>query len=280
MNLQKLQYFIEMAKQQSFTKASEKLYISQPALSKQIKLLEEELGFALFMRSSKGVKLTPKGYALYQELQPLFFAIDQKVYQHMNHDQIRFGSTPILSSYYLHEHYEKIQHSNIFVTAIQDDNRDLLPMLHQGEIDAAIVQDVSSAEGLYSRFLFEDVFVAAIPQYNPLASKDEVTLRECFHYPQIATPKGTPFSEKIHKRMEEEGLKPDVFETHYHAMAGFVSVGVGIAYLPEMMSKHIEYKGLVFVPIKDTPLKRDMYLFASTQPLLDLLLDLFQPSYL
>ncbi|GGD05921.1 LysR family transcriptional regulator [Pontibacillus salipaludis] len=279
MKLQKLQYFIEMAKQKSFTKASNKLHISQPALSKQIKLLEEEIGFALFRRSSKGIELTHKGYAFYQDIEPLFFAIEQKVYQHMNHDEIRFGSTPILSSYFLHEHYEKIQNSNIYITAIQDDNRDLLPMIQSGEIDAAIIQDIATAEAVYSRFLFEDRFVAAIPLSYSLASKESVTLEECFQHPQITTPKGTPFYNRLQERMEEQGMTPDIFETHYHAMAGFVSVGVGIAYLPKMMSRHIEYKGLVFVPIKGEPLKRDMYLHASTKPVLDLLYDLLRPSW-
>ena len=65
--LQKLNAFIEVAKQQSFTKAAEVLYISQPALSKQMRKLEDELGFSLFNRDSYGVELTEKGRGMVEE---------------------------------------------------------------------------------------------------------------------------------------------------------------------------------------------------------------------
>ncbi|MYL33613.1 LysR family transcriptional regulator [Pontibacillus yanchengensis] len=273
MNLHKLNYFIEIAKQRSYTKASKKLYVSQPALSKQMKLLEEEMGFPLFTRSAKGLELTEKGLSLYRDIEPLLNQLDHVVHQYQNHDTIRFGSTPLLSSYFLHKHYHKLEYTNFQVTAIEDDSQDLIPLLKANEIDAAIVQDIQSVKGLSSTLLFEDEFLAAIPSNSPIASQSSVTLEECFTQKQIIPPKGTSLHEKLQHIMAKNQFKSDVLETHYQAMAGIVSLGTGIAYLPEMMAKQIEYRGVTFLPIKGRPLKRDMYLYAITPSMLDFLFD-------
>lgn len=67
MNLMKLEYFIEVAKYRSFTKAAQKCHVAQPAISQQIKSLEQDLGFELIDRASKQFKLTEAGRALYQD---------------------------------------------------------------------------------------------------------------------------------------------------------------------------------------------------------------------
>lgn len=270
MVLQKLKYFIEVAEQRSLTKAAKALYISQPALSKQMKLLEQELGFPLFNRSVRGVEFTQKGLGLYQELAPLFSQIDRTIHQYMHQDKIRFGSTPFLSTYLLHELYDKLQHPNFHVTAIKDDSQDLLPLLESQEIDAAIIQDVPSYRNLYSKFLFRDDFKAAIPVSSPLASKMEVTLDECLSETQIIPPEG-PLSSQVRKILQDKEFVGEIMEAHYHAMVGLVSLGIGIAYIPNIMVEQIEYKGVVFLPIKDTPFKREMYLYAVSPSILDFL---------
>lgn len=71
MNLTRLQYFIEVARSGSFSEAAQKLYTSQPNLSKQISAFERELGFAVFTRTTRSVRLTPAGQYLYDQLQGL-----------------------------------------------------------------------------------------------------------------------------------------------------------------------------------------------------------------
>lgn len=71
MNLIQIEYFVEVARLLSFTKAAEMLHISQPALSKQIMLLEKELGVKLMDRDQRGVKLTLSGKVLLEECEKL-----------------------------------------------------------------------------------------------------------------------------------------------------------------------------------------------------------------
>jgi DNA-binding transcriptional LysR family regulator len=154
--LHQLTLFIKIAEERSFTRAAKALFVSQPALSKQMKKLEEEFGFPLFNRSVKGVELTPKGKAFYEDIRPLFSQINQTVDRYKKFDQIRFGSTPILSTYFLPGFYKQLQYSNVHVTAIREDSLDLVPLLKAHEIDAAVVQNTPVIEGMYSNFSFQN----------------------------------------------------------------------------------------------------------------------------
>lgn len=71
MNLIRIQYFVEVAKRENFSQAAQALYVSQPNLSKQISLMEQELGFALFHRVGKTVRLTQAGRYLYEKFKDL-----------------------------------------------------------------------------------------------------------------------------------------------------------------------------------------------------------------
>ena len=79
MELRQIECFLAVAEQLNFTRAAETLYISQPALSKQITRLEQEIGVQLFARKSRGIELTPAGTALYHAAERIFEAIDDAV---------------------------------------------------------------------------------------------------------------------------------------------------------------------------------------------------------
>lgn len=268
--LHQLTYFIKIAEERSFTSAAKALFVSQPALSKQMKKLEEEIGFSLFNRSVKGVELTTKGKAFYEDIRPLFSQINQTVDRYKKFDQIRFGSTPMLSTYFLPGFYKKLQYSNVNVTAIREDSLDLIPLLKAHEIDAALVQNTPAIQGMYSTFLFSEPFVAAIPTSITLEGKKEITLDECFSYTQIIPPTGY-LSEQVRGLLSDDLFEGDVLETHYLGMGGLVSLGIGIAYLPKMMADAIEQKGVTFLPLKGEPLHREMYLHTNSPDLLKLL---------
>lgn len=79
MNLLQIEYFLAASEKLNFTAAAEKLYISQPALSKQIKLLENELGVKLFVRNKKRITLTDAGYSFRKDLENVIQNLEQAV---------------------------------------------------------------------------------------------------------------------------------------------------------------------------------------------------------
>ena len=79
MNIQTLKYFLAVAREENFTRAADTLFITQPALSKQLKLLEEELGKKLFTRQNSGIKLTAEGILLKSRAENLVELADKIV---------------------------------------------------------------------------------------------------------------------------------------------------------------------------------------------------------
>ncbi len=102
MNFIQLKYFAEVARHRNFTRASAALRIAQPAVTRQIRLLETELGLALLTRHARGVALTPAGAVLYERCGPLLLAMEQTRSEMRNltdvpSGNLRIGCTPALT---------------------------------------------------------------------------------------------------------------------------------------------------------------------------------------
>ncbi|KAB8135750.1 LysR family transcriptional regulator [Gracilibacillus oryzae] len=214
MNLQKLEYFLLVAKEKSISSAANKLFVSQPAVSKQMKKLEETLGFPLFVRMSKGISLTDKGQQLYNDIEPIIYQLKYQLKKHMNDQVVRMGSDPLLASYYFADYIKDQNLFQIKLTQLKDDTIDLLPLLKSREIDAAIIQDHPHQKGLYSTFLFSDNFYAAVPVNHQLAELDHVSITDCFQYTQLLPPNTTPLYQKIRRLMEKDARPlPDIMRS-------------------------------------------------------------------
>ncbi|WP_018924612.1 LysR family transcriptional regulator [Salsuginibacillus kocurii] len=272
MKLHLLESLLTIVQYKSISKAAEALYISQPALSKQLRQLEEQLGFPLFVRTSAGVQLTAKGEAFYQDAAPLIKQLEHTWENHQQQIGIRIGSDPILASYYFPDCMDYAPHLNMQITDIKDDSVDLLPLLKNQDIDAAVIQDYPEETSLHSSFLFEDVFYAAVSINHTLADKQEVFIQDCLAYKQLLPPKGTPLYQRITQLLSTYDFSPPVREMPYHSLVGSVARNNGITYLPEIMVHKMAYRGVIFLPITNSPLIRSMYLYTTSKPLLDQLL--------
>ena len=106
MKIEKIGYFLSVARHLNFTKAAQECHIAQPAISRQMSSLEEELGFALFDRSSRKVRLTPAGQSFYTSMMRFVNDYDNGVEQlrHISEERMQMvvctgalGISPLLS---------------------------------------------------------------------------------------------------------------------------------------------------------------------------------------
>lgn len=276
MNLQTLEYFIVAAKEKSISKAAEKLFVSQPALTKQIKRLEELLGFPVFNRLSNGITLTVKGEQFFKDIEPAINQLRFDIAKHMSNQNIKIGSDPFLATYYYPDFIGNTQPLNIHITKITEDTLDLIPLMQSGEIDAAIIQDQPAQKGLVSSWLFDDEFYAAVPQSYECADQPSISIAECLQFTQILSSSVTPLYKRIEHLIDKNvQTVPEIIEMPYHALIGFVAQGIGVSYLPSIMVRKMNYKGVSFIPIKNAPLKRKMYLYAPSKELLHSLRKVF-----
>ena len=163
MNLRQLSYFVRIAELQSFTRAATVLHVAQPSLSRQVQLLEHELGVLLFVRSDKGAKLTEAGVALHERAQAVLQQVRQlrdEVGQHAQapRGQLGFGVPPslfdLLTVPLVRAYRERYPDVRLFIT------ENISALLHEavltGKLDAAIISDAEPMGTLRSQRLLRE----------------------------------------------------------------------------------------------------------------------------
>lgn len=182
--------FLAVAQTKSLSAASKRLFISQPAISKAIKQLENELGTALFFRSSKGVQLTDDGELLYSHV---FNAINEinigeqllNSRKELGVGRIRFGASNTLCKYILlpklQKYVRKNPHISISIncqssihTKALIDNRDI-------DIGLIATPDYQKGLKLYSAGSIHDTFVASPGYIKNLLLRENTTMSNLFH---------------------------------------------------------------------------------------------------
>ncbi|MFC2583308.1 MAG: LysR family transcriptional regulator [Lachnoanaerobaculum saburreum] len=176
-HLAQYRIFFEVAKAGSISKAAKLLYISQPAISKSILRLEENLEIALFTRTSKGVSLTPEGQIFYEYLQNAFSAIEAgeihlaKIKQ-FNIGKITIGTSNTLCKYillpYLNKFMKENPHTMVSIFTQSSDRTSLL--LSENKIDIGLVAKPAKTQSMSYINIMEihDIFVATPAYLNSL----------------------------------------------------------------------------------------------------------------
>jgi len=179
MNLEFYKTFFYAAKHESISKAAEHLYITQPAVSRAIRQLEDNLGCSLFIRTSKGVKLTPEGQILYENIDKAFqflFTAERKIdeYKNLLSGEVRIGVSDTLCKYYLVPYLKLFHtlHPAIKIHVVCPTTPVIIHLLKAGKIDFGLINMPYYDEQLVFRSIMEiqDCFAAG-DKYRNLSAK-------------------------------------------------------------------------------------------------------------
>lgn len=172
--------FYEVASRLSFSKAAEALYISQPAVSKQIKKLEADLGVPLFERKGSTILLTSSGEQLL-----IYLKQAKQIQQQIDSDldiiktqlrakgELRIGASTTLSLYVLPKVLSAFRQKwpEVKITLINRNTENILKALIQGDIDLAVVEDRQEGYGIQYDFFMSDRIVPVCSSKSPYAGK-------------------------------------------------------------------------------------------------------------
>jgi len=261
--MQRLPVFLSAAEYLNFTKAAEVHCISQTAVSQQIKLLEQELGFQLFVREKRGVSLTPAGEAFYQQCKVLITQYYSAVARAQriaagNPDALRLGYASAyelwtvsgLVSRYCRR-YPRRQ------VEFQDgSSKTIIDQIADGKVDIGVISLVGVVipNWLSVKILLEEPCVLMISSTHPLASAPEIDPRDLKDIPIV-------LNSGANHRMSEAsiidmythlGLSDNkrLYAEDFYSLALLVNLGQAISIMPQGM-EHMGIKGLSFVPIKN-----------------------------
>jgi LysR family hydrogen peroxide-inducible transcriptional activator len=246
MNLRALQYFVKLADLKHFSKAAEACFVSQPTLSTQIKKLEDELGVQLVERSPKNIMLTPAGEDVAERARLVLHDIEQiRVIARRSGNPadgvFRLGLFPTLAPYFLPHVVPSIRkrYPNLRLQLAEEKTEDILRMLRQGELDAALLALPIADDGLEMEILFEEPFVLALPGEHPLAGHPDVTLDDLKDVELLLLEEGHCLREHALEVCAMAGAQErvDFHATSMETLRQMVAANVGVTLMPILAVK-------------------------------------------
>lgn len=284
MELRHLRYFVGVGEEQHFGRAAERLHIAQPALSRQIQDLESELGFALFDRLPRGVRLNAAG--------KLFLTDARRILQDVAEAKLRAerialgkaGTLRIGIATALSWHGLVVDSFRQFRSEQPDAQLELhhLLSIHQidaimsGRLDAGFAASLIPLHKNLAHWEFaRDRMVLAVPEGHPLTTRKQIRLRDLRNLPFVWFPRwaNPVFYDQMMQECARGGLTaPRVVQeaTDRDANLGLVQCRVGLSWQNEAVRWHCP-KGIVLVPVVDMNVRLPFNLIwkkDNTSPLL------------
>ena len=269
MELRHLRYFAAVASDLSFTRAAARLRVAQPALSRQIRQLEDELGVALLTRSSRGVQLTESGRAFLAEARALLLHSEQAMRtarQSETGKEINVGYiwglfhslVPLWLEHFRQKNPQIAAH--LFDLTPMDQARKLL----DGKLDAGFIGFAHEADtpGLSRRKVGACAFVAALPADHPEAGRAKVALASLANdfFLGISEQTYPGASRHVTEAFSDAGFRPKVLQMveRGYTIIGLVASRCGVALVPDSLQA-LPHAGVTFRPLVKPPLA-DLYL--------------------
>jgi DNA-binding transcriptional LysR family regulator len=255
-NLEYYKIFYYATKTGSFTNAAEQLCISQPAVSQGIKVLEKNLGSKLFIRTSKGVELTPEGKVLYSYVERGYEYIltGEKTFKKMldfENGEIRIGASDMTLEFYLLpylEHFHKL-FPKIKVTVTNGPTPETLKHLYAGKIDFGIVSspfEVKKDSKVTKVQEIQDVFVAGAGLLE--LKNRKVKYKELEELPIICLEHNTSTRKYIDQYLEENNvvLEPEFELATSNMIVQFATKNLGVGCVVSDFAREKIKEGVLF----------------------------------
>src|SRR3569833_1150375 len=266
MELRHLRYFRAVGREEHFGRAAKILHVAQPALTRQIRHLEEELGVALFERRPRGVQLSAAGRMFLSESEAILAHVERSVEKARSYASGHFGTVRVGFSEIASGHREipgkllavRLNEPNGTLELLPMSSQDQLVAVQDAEIDAAIVYDVHHDTAPEQQLDYPDIGESEIEQAlykgHPLANAKQIRKKdlrgENFLWPYRK--RAPSYAEALMKACVAHGVLPNVIqETATHSiLLSLVAVGMGIGFV-EFSEHRVQSSSVVLRKVSD-----------------------------
>jgi DNA-binding transcriptional LysR family regulator len=282
-DLRQLRYFVAVAEESSYTRAAERLTMSQQSLSQQITLLERMLGVKLFDRDTRGTGLTAVGALFLPEARAVLARAAEAVDVVARAARGEIGSLCLAflatTTNYLLPPVVRAVRQRLPELRLTTEETTIAPLvegLFKGRYDVAFTRP-PLVDGLETRTLVSEPVCAVLPEGHPLAGRSELTLGELAGERWVLTPRSSwePWHQAFDASFHTAEFTPDVVQrdASVRGLLGLVAAGVGVTRLARSASS-LRRTGVVFVPLAGEFVPTEMvWLSGNTSPALRGLLD-------
>lgn len=272
----KLKVFCTVAETKSFSKTSEIIHLTQPAVSLQIQALEEIYETKLFDRSSSTVTLTPAGEILYKyakEILGLYASVEKVIGEitGLVKGSISIGASSTIGNYLLPGVITdfKKAHLKIKIHLLVGNTKRVVDMLNSGSIDVGLVEGEVSRQKMVVEKLIPDELLLVVPAHHPWAKKKDISISELTKEPFIFREGGSGTRQMIEMFLSKYGISPNNMKVAMvlgstEAIKEAVENGLGVSILSRWaVRKELKYGTLQLLRLKEERVNRDFSLIVN-----------------
>jgi DNA-binding transcriptional LysR family regulator len=269
----KLRVFCTVAETKSFSKASEIIHLTQPAVSLQIQALEETYETKLFDRSSSTVTLTPAGEILYKfakEILQLYAQADKDIGEitGLVKGSIVIGASTTIGNYVLPSVVSDFKNKNpkIKIQLLVGNTKRIVELLNAGNLDMGLVEGEVTKYKIISEKLLADELILIVPAHHPWAKKKDISVLDIMKEPVIFREEGSGTRQVIESHLNKRGISVQNMNIttilgSTEAIKEAVENGIGISIVSKWaVRRENRYGSVKMVKFKEGRLLRDFSL--------------------
>lgn len=272
--LRHLRYFIAVAEELHFGHAAARLNISQPPLSQQLQILEQQIGARLFARTNRSVSLTEAGRQFLADSRQILSQVDDAAARaarlhHGETGELRIGftsSAPFIKAVSDTLSTFRRRYPDVHIQTRETNTREQIVPLNEGALDLGLMRNTHLPDTLVWERVLREPLLAMVPRDHPLASQPCVSLRELAREPFVFFDPhvGTGLYDDILGLMRRYDLTPAITQEVGEAMTiiGLVAAGLGVSILPASF-RRVQLLEMCWLPIEEQDAVSEMWLVWS-----------------
>ncbi|MEN3261283.1 LysR family transcriptional regulator [Sodalis endosymbiont of Spalangia cameroni] len=258
MDIRTLRYFVEVIRQQSFTRAAAKLYVTQPTISKMLKHLEEELDCRLIVREGRALKMTDSGRAVYQRGLAILDEFGQLKAEleditALRKGRLRLGIPPMVGT----QMAELIgdfrqRYPGIELEIAEFGGVTMQQAVLAGELDLALTALTAEVDpDLAALPLFSHPLCAVVPRRAPWLTRRDVPFTLLGEWPVLIYNEDFSLYRQLLDAFDAAGIEPQIAvrSGQWDFLAAMVAAGIGLAVLPEPLCRRLDSQHLLWLPL-------------------------------
>jgi LysR family transcriptional activator of glutamate synthase operon len=255
MEIQQLYYYMELCKQKNFTEAGYACNMTQGALSKQIRKLENELGITLIRRNTREFELSKEGEIFLSYAKKMTGTYEEMLKNVQKNQEIKIGCMPVLAPYHFARLVADFRKEYPDIKLVIDERIASEIQENSDRYDFLILRENMMEDQKKFRFspLYDDKLCAVLYEKHPLYGRDRLQLKELKDDVFIFPERGSGSYEVFYKSCEKAGFEPKIaFEfPQANTIMSFVSEGVGVTITFSTVYREAKCAGVKMIPLED-----------------------------
>ena len=255
MEIQQLYYYMELCKQKNFTEAGYACNMTQGALSKQIRKLENELGITLIRRNTRKFELSKEGEIFLSYAKKMTGTYEEMLKNVQKNQENKIGCIPVLAPYHFARLVADFRKEYPDIKLVIDERIASEIQENSDRYDFLILRENMMEDQKKFRFsqLYDDKLCAVLYEKHPLYGRDRLQLKELKDDVFIFPERGSGSYEVFYKSCEKAGFEPKIaFEfPQANTIMSFVSEGVGVTITFSTVYREAKCAGVKMIPLED-----------------------------